>query len=501
MKFIIVCLISLMYISCESDKKEKNPPVNDNDTIIAIVNGSFEGPGERWPDSWENTNGWDGSEGGVSNDGFYSPPDGVSFTYQKGPGDWISQETGETIQAGKTYKLKLWARSVNPEKIPDRTTIEAGFYYKTTEIKSQTLDVNAPFLKGEAASRPNDDGGNVWVDGAYRHSFAEFHLYQSIEDDPIMDPWELVPNDNYRQIDDLGWAVGQVIVGDEKYIYGTRYRDRAPNFYSSLTLTRVLSEDPPNYTWSEPVLVLDHDKTEFPWVLDAHGYYDEVTGKLWMSWGGGICYVSEMDPEDGMLISHPENKEFNTHPEGTHHPVATWPETREGWEGDQWSSSWNEGPALYKHKGYWYFLASYGNLGRNYTIRMGRGDSPTGPFYDKLGVDLMEFDEERNAYGNSMLLGAEGDQLVPGHPHIWEENGNFYMGYDYRKNSGEEMDYMGIRRLYWVNDWPTIWIPVEVSFSADDHPAAIGQKLGIRFRNTGEANSELGVDLISVEKK
>ncbi|MFO7935667.1 MAG: family 43 glycosylhydrolase [Bacteroidales bacterium] len=464
---------------------------------LEVINGSFEATGGSVTD-WDQVEGWQGRTGGIRDDGFYSPVDGSCYAYQQGNGTWITQETAHLIQEGKTYTLTMWTRSVNRPGNGARTTLQAGFFREGKEIATAGKDVNAPRLQGAAADTPNDDGANVWIDGAYRHQFNEVHMYQPLTSDPIEDPWLVVENSGYDRIsDELGWAVGNVIAGDHKYIYGTIYLDQPP-WYSSLTMTRVTSEDQPNYQWSDPELVLDHSGSEFPWVLDAHGYYDDSTGRLWMSWGGGICYVSEMDPETGMLMGNPASKEFDDHPKGMHTPVATWPETRPGWNGDQWSYAWNEGPALYKNNRYWYFLASYGHLGLNYTIRMGRGTNPAGPFYDKHGTSLMEFDEERNTYGNALLMGAEGEQLVPGHPHIWEENGFYYLGYDFRKDLGEEIDYMGIRRLYWVDDWPTVWMPVEVSFSSDDHPEVIGKPLSIGFRNIGETDSELAVDHITV---
>lgn len=44
----------------------------------------------------------------------------------------------------------------------------------------------------------------------------------------------------------------------------------------------------------------------------------------------------------------------------------------------------------------------------------------------------------------------------------------FYVGYDYRNRkvpggAPEPRDIMGIRKMYFVNDWPTIWVPITVS--------------------------------------
>jgi len=441
---------------------------------IAVTNPSFE----------SGTTGWTNAT--VDNSEFYAPVDGTYYATSTGGANYTSQLTSHTIEAGQTYTLTVWARSLNAEGNDAATTAEARCYYGSTTIKAVTADVNPVELQPVANRTQNDDGGNVWLDGGYRMEFAEDVLYQLDTADPLTDPWSIERDKDYI----AEMAAGPIITTQGlKGIYWTYYDEGEA--YSEIWFLAA-SGSPPDYTWTAVGTVLDHSGSEDPWVIDAHLFQDPATGELWMSWGGGTCWVSEMDPCDGQLIDHPASTEFDTHPSWYHTEVAYW-------NGDEWTAgnTWMEGPALYKHNGYWYFLASYGNLAVNYSIRGGRGSSPTGPFYDKDGVGLMEWDSGEAEYGNSFLLAADGAQANPGHPHIWEEGGQHYLGYDW--TVGTDKDRLGIRKLYFVNDWPTIWTPITVTFNSNDYPSSIGQTLGISVRNVGDATSTAGIDYVALE--
>jgi hypothetical protein len=442
---------------------------------LTVVNPSFESGATGW------------SNISVDNSEFYAPVDGTYYATSSGGSSYTSQLTGHTIEAGQTYTLTVWARSLNAEGNDAATTAEARCYYGSTTINAVTANVNPPVLQGKAGRTANDDGGNVWLDGGYRMEFADSVMCQADTADPIADDWLQQRDADYI----AEMAAGPIITPEGlKGIYWTYYEE-AENISEIWFATA--SGSPPDYTWTTPVgTVLTNTADADPWVIDAHLYYDADTSKLWMSWGGGTCWVSEMDPCDAQLIDHPASTEFDTHPAGTHTEVAYW-------NGDEWTAgnTWMEGPCLYKHNGYWYFLASYGDLAVNYTIRGGRGSSPTGPFYDKDGVNLMTYDSGEAEYGNSFLLGADGEQANPGHPHIWEEGGQHYLGYDWTIATNK--DRLGIRKLYFVNDWPTIWVPIEVTFNSNDYPSSIGQTLGISVRNVGDASSTGGIDYVALE--
>jgi len=476
---LLVVLMTAMLVSCSRGDRGAAPGLQGvaEPSLVPIANPSFE----------SDASGWDNVT--VGNSEYFSPVDGDYYATSSGGADYISQETAHIIAAGETYTLKLWARSINARGNTATTTVEARFYYGATTIVSVTRDVNPVRLLGDPRIYPNDDGGNVWLDQGYRMEFADGIFYQLDTADPLLDPWTFLHDRDY----DPDMAVAPIITPQGlKGLYSTYYED-APPFTSEIRFLAA-SGSPPDYRWSSGDVVLSHYGSEQPWVIDAHLYYDDATGRLWMTWGGGTVYVSEMDPSDGMLLGHPPDPEFDTHPEGTHTAVATW-------SGDEWTgdNEWFEGPALYRHNGYWYLFASYGDLALNYTIRMGRGSAPTGPFTDKDGIGLTEWDADEREYGNTILLGAEGGQDCPGHPHIWEEDGTTYMGYDYvDEYDGSRIDTFGIRKLYWVDDWPTIWTPITLTFRADDHPEAIGQRLGISLRNVGDSSSTAALDRVSV---
>ena len=469
---------------------------DSSDQTLEIENADFESGSEGW-----NHLNRDSSE-------YYAAPVGSHYAKSKADGDYIIQQTDIQIQSGKYYTLTVWTRSLahtkqeleilrqNPPDYPgpNKATAKAELRlsYGDKKIVSTSGKVNPIDLRGAPQAYANDDGGNVLLDQGYRMEFADHVFYQQESAHPLEDIWRYQYDDDYN----TDMAVSPIKTSKGFSALYSCYYDEGPEPVSIIQFT-PFSGSPPDYDWGSMQRVLEHTGSEQPWVIDPHLYYDQETERLWMSWGGLPMYITELDPQDGQLVEHPDDIEFDSHPPDYHVAAVKW-------SGDEWTgdNEWAEGPCLYHHGDYWYFMATYGNLSASYTIRMGRGKSPEGPFYDKEGVKMTEYDPADQEYGNSILLGDEGSHLVPGHPHIWKEDEKYYLGYDYREGKEDPSfkDRFGIRRLYWLDGWPTIWKPVTLSFFADDYPEAIGKKLKVSFRNSGEAGSITGFDHVTLKE-
>ena len=168
------------------------------ETVSEKFNGSFE-LNQSSLNRWESVVGWNGNEGGISDNGYFAPVDGKYYAIQSGGGSWITQKQNLILEKGKSYHLSAWVRSINGEDNDARATAEIAFIVDEKPILKMIRDINIPLLKGAAAITQNDDGGNVWIDGKYRHQFSDTHMYQPIESDPIRDPWLPVNESNYNE--------------------------------------------------------------------------------------------------------------------------------------------------------------------------------------------------------------------------------------------------------------------------------------------------------------
>ncbi|NJC21497.1 beta-xylosidase [Arthrobacter pigmenti] len=128
-----------------------------------------------------------------------------------------------------------------------------------------------------------------------------------------------------------------------------------------------------------------------------------------------------------------------------------------------------EGGFMVQRDGYYYLF--YSDAGccdgafSGYTVKVGRSESPTGPFVDDRGVDLMELGSKAG-----FVLGANGNRWVgPGHNAIQTDvSGQDWMVYHGIPTEDPEFGVvqnaptnlskrpMMIDRLDWIDGWPVV---------------------------------------------
>ncbi|WP_252852148.1 arabinan endo-1,5-alpha-L-arabinosidase [Aeoliella straminimaris] len=201
-----------------------------------------------------------------------------------------------------------------------------------------------------------------------------------------------------------------------------------------VTTNKTLDPDDPEYSWTEPRLVIKSDPSCNYNAIDP-GVVVDQEGKLWMSFGSfwnGIQLV-ELDPDTGTRIA-PDS------------PVTTLAD---------YDSI--EAPHIYHHDGYYYLFLNWGICCRGtrstYNIRVGRSKKITGPYLDQEDKDM-------TLGGGTLLLETEGNFVGPGHPGIWQEADKHYLGMHFYNGAMNGVSQYAIRPLTWDEDgWPSVELP------------------------------------------
>jgi arabinan endo-1,5-alpha-L-arabinosidase len=181
-------------------------------------------------------------------------------------------------------------------------------------------------------------------------------------------------------------------------------------------------------------------------------------GTLFMAFGShwtGI-WIVELDPLTGHLA--PEANRAWSRDNPAFHQVAKGPPTEEFPDGGAIEAAF-----VYRYGDYYYLFVNWGiccnGVNSTYNIRVGRSLSPTGPYLDQDGVDMIDRE-------GSLVLESEGRYIGPGHAGIlpYRQDGQIKYIFTFHFYDGEHdgKATLGMRELIWQDGWPVV---TNVAFS------------------------------------
>ena len=312
-------------------------------------------------------------------------------------------------------------------------------------------------LEEEVASGPIHDPSELQYDNGYFMTFSTGIGIRSWYRDKNVDSWQLADI-----LDKPEWW-DEVFPDNKGYFWAPcvpskwvmYYSFEADSDYASAIGRAVATGTAPNLKWKDdgPVLVMPACREEgvsCPVAIDPSVYTDDK-GNLYMAFGSGTSgiWIVELDRHTGHLSA--KAAEGFSEDNDAYHRVAY----RQMFE-PRVPTDYIEAAYVYRHpsNGYYYLFVNWGHccsgLDSTYQIMVGRSKSPTGPFLDKNGKDMVD-------EAGSLLIETKGRYIGPGHASIYHHtDGRFAFSFHYydRENKGKAQ--IAVRNLSWTDDWPVI---------------------------------------------
>ena len=230
------------------------------------------------------------------------------------------------------------------------------------------------------------------------------------------------------------WAPDVIKVGDRYLLYYSVSSMGKMTSAIGLATNPTLDPNDPTYYWTDQGIVVQTHEGQ---AGDAYNAIDpsvfhDNDGSLWLTFGSywtGIKLI-QLDPKTGKRLS-PDMKPF--------------------------SLAYNESieaSCLCRHDDYYYLFVNWGSCCQGpkstYNIRIGRSKTITGPYLDKVGVDML-------SRGGSVFLATTNGPLIgPGHAGTLKAQGKDWFTSDFegdlRMNGKATLAIMPLR---WNGDgWP-----------------------------------------------
>ncbi len=200
-----------------------------------------------------------------------------------------------------------------------------------------------------------------------------------------------------------------------------------------LASTPTLDPNDPAYRWTDHGMVVQSGEGGDFNAIDPSVFRDE-DGSLWLAFGSywsGIK-LAQLDPKTGKRL----------HPDAPLTGLAY--------------NKTIEAAFLYKHEGYYYLFVNWGSccqgVKSTYNIRVGRSRTITGPYLDKVGVDMLKA-------GGTLLLEGKPPLFGPGHASVLKANGKSWFTSDFEgdERMGGKAT-LAIMPWRWEAGWPVVTV-------------------------------------------
>ncbi len=257
-------------------------------------------------------------------------------------------------------------------------------------------------------------------------------------------------NDKPTWWDELVPNAGGFWAPDVPFKWVMYYSFEAEDDSASAIARAVATGKAPNLKWKDDGVVLLSSAcrrrgASCPVAIDPSVFTDNE-GNLYMAYGSGTSgiWIVELDRRTGHL-SAAAGEGWCEENEAYHHVAYRNIEI-----------DYIEAAYVYRHpsNGYYYLFVNWGGCCRgmksSYNIRVGRSMSPTGPYLDKTGRDMVN-------EGGSLVIKSEGRCIGPGHASVYRHtDGRFAFAFHYYDGDDEGKARLGVRNLGWADDWPVV---------------------------------------------
>ncbi len=237
------------------------------------------------------------------------------------------------------------------------------------------------------------------------------------------------------------WAPYVIKVGNEFRLYYSLASNKL-----RLSVIGLATSATPAGPWTEKGIVVTslansavHTNAIDPSILiDKNGGHWMYYGSAW----DGI-YLMKLNPATGLALVSSDKGNRIAH---------------RGFTGGMVNGN-IEGPEIIYNEllNKYYLFISYDWLETKYNVRVGRSDSPEGPFYDFNNNDLnQEIDHGPMIIAPYQFTGHGGWQGTA-HCSVFEDDGQYYMAHQGRPGVNKYYMVLHVRKMFWTdNGWPVV---------------------------------------------